>query len=67
MKDQVRDLLKKRFPLCDDAYFDKVAGEIDTLYKSNVDYAGIDPIKWEGVTSGQVVDPLARMDKYFEE
>ena len=51
MKGQVRDLLKRRFPLCDDAYFEKVAGEIDALYRDNVDYEGIDPVKWKGVTN----------------
>ena len=30
--------------------FDKVADEIVELYKpDNVDWAGLDPVKWEGV------------------
>lgn len=65
MINKVSKLLQNRFPLCDDAYFEKVAGEIDAIYnkENNVDWAGGYTASWGEAYN----DPLERVNKYFED
>ena len=93
MKDKISKHLKKRFPLCDDAYFDKVAGEIEVLYieegwmKVNISVATsgycrlttetppfiplegdeLSVVPWIHIPFDYYDDPLARIDRYFED
>ena len=78
MKDKISKHLKKRFPLCDDAYFDKVAGEIvDKFEKAGWARIGV---CWKaGVQRDELVglwlsdylffieSPLAGVDRYVED
>ena len=79
MKDKISKHLKKRFPLCDDAYFDKVAGEITEMARDAIsEHAMVVSMNWAGIKQMSMYqhrcvlvpfldDPLARVDQYFED